>query len=324
MNKNTVLLTYFLLVGCQNQYGSEEKKHENINFSINKNTNIFTRHPNEAVRRENENKLWSVIIDDLKINNPENWRINIQKKKYLKNKAHFHEVALRAEPYLYWMSREVKKRNMPMELLLLPVVESKYDPHVISRVNAAGIWQIITRTGLMYGLEQTNNYDARRDIVASTIAALDMLERLNKTFDGDWLLTIAAYNCGERRVIKAMDANKALGKPTDYWSLLLPDETMVYLPMVLALKDILKNSKGYGITLPVPDNSRALEPVHLRSPVDIQKIAGMTGISVRKLKSYNPGIKGPTLSKSGRQYIMIPQKNAEQLRASFAVGYIPD
>lgn len=323
MNKKSVLLTSVLLVGCQHQYASEEKNNTGIlPFVINENANFFTGQSGDVAYHRNENELWPAIIDELKMEIPANRRINLQKKKYLKNKIHFPEVALRAEPYLYWISREVKKRNMPMELLLLPVVESKYAPHATSRANAAGIWQIIPRTGLIYGLEQTNSYDARRDVIASTTAALNMLERLHKTFGGDWLLTIAAYNCGEGRVLKAVDANKARGKPTDYWSLSLPEETKVYVPKVLALKDILKNSKRYGIQLPAPDNSRALEPVRLRSPVDIQQIAGMAGMSVGKLKSYNAGIKGSTLGKSGRQYVMIPQRNAERLRVSFAEGYI--
>ncbi|PXX87794.1 lytic transglycosylase, partial [Marinobacter vulgaris] len=103
------------------------------------------------------------------------------------------------------------------ELVLLPIVESAFDPHATSGANAAGIWQIIPSTGRNYGLKQTRNYDARRDVVASTTAALDMMQRLNKMFDGDWLLTVAAYNSGEGRVLKAMKANKARGKPTDFW-----------------------------------------------------------------------------------------------------------
>jgi membrane-bound lytic murein transglycosylase D len=149
---------------------------------------------------------------------------------------------------MYWIAGQVKKRNMPMELVLLPIVESAFDPHATSGANAAGIWQIIPSTGRNYGLKQTRSYDARRDVVASTTAALDMMQRLNKMFDGDWLLTVAAYNSGEGRVLKAMKANRSRGKPTDFWSLSLPQETKMYVPKMLALSDILKNSKRYGVS----------------------------------------------------------------------------
>ena len=186
---------------------------------------------------------------------------------------------------MYWIAGQVKKRNMPMELVLLPIVESAFDPHATSGANAAGIWQIIPSTGRNYGLKQTRNYDARRDVVASTTAALNMMQRLNKMFDGDWLLTVAAYNSGEGRVMKAIKTNKARGKSTDFWSLPLPQETKQYVPKMA-------------------------------------KVADMAGISVSKLKTFNAGVKGSTLGASGPQYVMVPKKHADQLRESLASGEI--
>jgi len=209
-----------------------------------------------------------------------------------------------------------------MELVLLPIVESAFDPHATSGANAAGIWQIIPSTGRNYGLKQTRSYDARRDVVASTTAALDMMQRLNKMFDGDWLLTVAAYNSGEGRVMKAIKTNKARGKPTDFWSLPLPQETKLYVPKMLALSDILKNSKRYGVRLPTTDESRALARVRLSSPVEMAQVADMAGISVSKLKTFNAGVKGSTLGASGPQYVMVPKKHAEKLRESLASGEI--
>jgi Soluble lytic murein transglycosylase and related regulatory proteins (some contain LysM/invasin domains) len=266
--------------------------------------------------------LWASIGDELKMGIPENNRIREQKQKYLRNKSYLHDVTLRAEPYMYWIAGQVKKRNMPMELVLLPIVESAFDPHATSGANAAGIWQIIPSTGRNYGLKQTRSYDARRDIVASTTAALDMMQRLNKMFDGDWLLTVAAYNSGEGRVMKAMKANKARGKPTDFWSLPLPQETKLYVPKMLALSDLLKNSKRYGIRLPTADESRALARVRIDSPVEMKQLADMAGISVSKLKTFNAGVKGSTLGASGPKYVMVPQKHVDQLRESLASGDI--
>lgn len=268
--------------------------------------------------------LWAFIGDELKMGIPENSRIREQKQKYLRNKSYLHDVTLRAEPYMYWIAGQVKKRNMPMELVLLPIVESAFDPHATSGANAAGIWQIIPSTGRNYGLKQTRNYDARRDVVASTTAALDMMQRLNKMFDGDWLLTVAAYNSGEGRVMRAIKANKARGKPTDFWSLSLPRETKLYVPKMLALSEILKNSKRYGVRLPTTDESRALARVRLNSPVEMAQVADMAGMSISKLKTFNAGVKGSTLGVSGPQYVMVPKKHAEQLRESLASGEIID
>ncbi|KFD03240.1 membrane-bound lytic murein transglycosylase D [Kluyvera ascorbata ATCC 33433] len=268
--------------------------------------------------------LWAYIGDELKMGIPDNARVREQKQKYLRNKSYLHDVTLRAEPYMYWIAGQVKKRNMPMELVLLPIVESAFDPHATSGANAAGIWQIIPSTGRNYGLKQTRSYDARRDVVASTTAALDMMQRLNKMFDGDWLLTVAAYNSGEGRVMKAMKVNKARGKPTDFWSLPLPQETKLYVPKMLALSDILKNSKRYGVRLPTADESRALARVRVDSPVEISQLADMAGMPVSKLKTFNAGVKGSTLGASGPKYVMVPQKHADQLRESLASGEIAD
>ncbi len=171
-------------------------------------------------------------------------------------------------------------------------------------------------------MKQTRSYDARRDVVASTTAALDMMERLNRMFDGDWLLTVAAYNSGEGRVLKAMKANKARGKPTDFWSLSLPHETKIYVPKMLALSDILKNSERYGVNLPTPDESRALARVPVSNPVEMEQLAEMAGISVKKLKTFNAGVKGATLGASGPQYVMVPRKHAAKLRNSLAANEI--
>ncbi len=165
-----------------------------------------------------------------------------------------------------------------MELVLLPIVESAFDPsRNVWRQCRGHLADHSEHGGAIMVLKQTRNYDARRDVVASTTAALNMMQRLNKMFDGDWLLTVAAYNSGEGRVMKAIKTNKARGKSTDFWSLPLPQETKQYVPKMLALSDILKNSKRYGVRLPTTDESRALARVHLSSPVEMAKVADMAG-----------------------------------------------
>ncbi len=327
MKAKAILLASVLLVGCQasKHDGNIQQHAQSLSAASQGEAGKFAsqaRWMDDGTFYAQDQDLWASIGDELKMGIPENTRIREQKQKYLSNKSYLHDVTLRAEPYMYWIAGQVKKRNMPMELVLLPIVESAFDPHATSGANAAGIWQIIPSTGRNYGLKQTRSYDARRDVVASTTAALDMMQRLNKMFDGDWLLTVAAYNSGEGRVMKAMKANKARGKPTDFWSLPLPQETKLYVPKMLALSDILKNSKRYGVRLPTPDESRALARVRLDSPVEMKQLADMAGISVNKLKTFNAGVKGSTLGASGPKYVMVPQKHADQLRESLASGDI--
>ena len=329
MKARAILLASVLLVGCQasKHDGTVEQRAQSLSAAGQGEAGKFTsqaRWLDDGTFYAQDQDLWTSIGDELKMGIPDNPRIREQKQKYLRNKSYLHDVTLRAEPYMYWIAGQVKKRNMPMELVLLPIVESAFDPHATSGANAAGIWQIIPSTGRNYGLKQTRSYDARRDVVASTTAALDMMQRLNKMFDGDWLLTVAAYNSGEGRVMKAMKVNKARGKPTDFWSLPLPQETKLYVPKMLALSDILKNSKRYGVRLPTADESRALARVRVDSPVEISQLADMAGMPVSKLKTFNAGVKGSTLGASGPKYVMVPQKHADQLRESLASGEIAD
>ncbi|MEQ6280937.1 murein transglycosylase D [Kluyvera huaxiensis] len=328
MKAKAILLASVLLVGCQaSQHGNVQQHAQSLSAASQGEASKFASQvswmDNGTFDTQNQD-LWAYIGDELKMGIPDNDRVREQKQKYLKNKSYLHDVTLRAEPYMYWIAGQVKKRNMPMELVLLPIVESAFDPHATSGANAAGIWQIIPSTGRNYGLKQTRSYDARRDLVASTTAALDMMQRLNKMFDGDWLLTVAAYNSGEGRVMKAMKVNKARGKPTDFWSLPLPQETKLYVPKMLALSDILKNSKRYGVRLPSADESRALARVRLDSPVEISQLADMAGMPVNKLKTFNAGVKGSTLGATGPKYVMVPKKHADQLRESLASGEIAD
>ncbi|MGC6389759.1 murein transglycosylase D [Ewingella sp. S1.OA.A_B6] len=269
-----------------------------------------------------QTNLWNFIGDELKMKVPENSRIREQKLKYLKNKSYLHDVTLRAEPYMYWITEQIKKRNMPMELVLLPIVESAFDPKATSSANAAGLWQIVPQTGRNYGLKQNQWYDGRRDVVASTTAALDMMQSLNKMFGGDWLLTIAAYNSGEGRVMQAVKANKAKGRPTDFWSLALPRETSIYVPKMLALSDILKHSKKYGISLPTPSKDRALARVEVGQQMQLTQAAEMAGMSLTKLKSFNTGYKKNVTAPNGPHYIVLPKAHAAQLKDSLADGDI--
>jgi membrane-bound lytic murein transglycosylase D len=332
MKAKAILLASVLLVGCQASKHDTNipEQHAQSLSSAGQNEAeqdtdrlLSPRWQDDGTRVTQDKDLWNLISTELKMKVPDNARIREQKQKYLRNKSYLHDVTLRAEPYMYWIVEQIKERKMPMELVLLPIVESAFDPHATSAANAAGIWQIVPQTGRNYGLKQSQWYDGRRDVVASTKVALDMMERLNKMFDGDWLLTIAAYNSGEGRVMKAVKANKARGKPTDFWHLSLPRETTVYVPKMLALGDILKNNKRYGLRLPAPNETRALARVDVGQQIELTQAAEMSGMSLSKLKSFNAGYKrGTTAPKGGPQYIMVPKSNVAQLRNSLATGDI--
>ncbi|MEC5342917.1 murein transglycosylase D [Brenneria populi] len=330
MKARAMILASVLLAGCQvPPYDtSQPKQHAQSLSSASQSEAVKYAEGRETSARWLDDDsiaqqdLWNFIGDELKMEVPDNARIREQKMRYLKNKSYLHDVTLRAEPYMYWIVEQIKQRKMPMELVLLPIVESAFDPHATSSANAAGLWQIIPGTGRNYGLKQNQWYDGRRDVVASTTVALDMMQRLNSMFDGDWLLTIAAYNSGEGRVMKAMKANKAKGLSTDFWALALPRETSIYVPKMLALSDILKNSKKYGFNLPKPNESRALARVDLGQQMQLTQAAEMAGLPLNKLKSYNPGYKRNVTAPNGPHYIMVPKAHVDRLKDSLADGDI--
>ncbi|AIA72163.1 membrane-bound lytic murein transglycosylase D precursor [Pectobacterium atrosepticum SCRI1043] len=330
MKAKAIIIASVLLVGCQvsPHDTSQPKQHaQSLSSASQSEAGKYTDGRETSARWLDDDSiaqrdLWNFIGDELKMGIPDNARIREQKTRYLKNKSYLHDVTLRAEPYMYWIVEQIKQRKMPMELVLLPIVESAFDPSATSSANAAGLWQIIPGTGRNYGLKQNQWYDGRRDVIASTTAALDMMQRLNTMFDGDWLLTVAAYNSGEGRVMQAMKANKAKGKPTNFWALALPRETSIYVPKMLALSDILKNSKKYGVNLPQPNESRALAKVELGQQIELTQAAEMAGLSLNKLKSYNSGYKRNVTAPNGPHYIMVPKAHVEQLKDSLADGDI--
>ncbi|WP_074012953.1 murein transglycosylase D [Candidatus Sodalis sp. SoCistrobi] len=327
MKTHAILFASVLLVGCQvsrQDTPPPEQHAQSVSSAGQGEAGKYTDDRAGTARWQDINSslpqgdLWNFIGDELKMQIPDNARVREQQKRYLKQKSYLHDVTLRAEPYMYWIVEQIKQRKMPMELVLLPIVESAFDPKATSASNAAGLWQIVPQTGKNYGLKQNQWYDGRRDVVASTTVALDMMQRLNRMFDGDWLLTIAAYNSGEGRIMQAMKRNKAKGRPTDFWSLALPRETTIYVPKMLALSNLIKNSKQFGIALPKSNAQRALARVEVGQQIGLTQAAEMSGLSLTKLKSFNTGYKRNVTAPNGPHYIMLPKEHASQLRTSLA------
>ncbi|MGM7338322.1 LysM peptidoglycan-binding domain-containing protein [Acinetobacter baumannii] len=232
-------------------------------------------------------------------------RIEAQRSWFISRQPYLDRLSARASRYLYHTVKEAERRGLPTELALLPVIESSYDPAATSSAAAAGLWQFIPSTGRIYGLQQTGMYDARRDVVESTRAAYEFLGSLYNQF-GSWELALAAYNAGPGRIQQAINRNQAAGLPTDYWSLKLPQETMNYVPRFLAVAQIIKNPRAYGVSLPPIANRPHFREVTLSAPLSLNEIASVTGLSRAELYALNPGYRGETVDPASPMRILIP------------------
>jgi membrane-bound lytic murein transglycosylase D len=235
---------------------------------------------------------------------------------YASNPDYLQRAFGRADLYLYHIVTELEARGMPLELALLPVVESAFEPYAYSRARASGLWQFIPGTGSRYGLKQDWWYDGRRDIVESTRAALDYLQALHDEFGGDWLLAIAAYNCGEAIVERSVEANRSAGRRVDFWSLWLPHETRTYVPKLLAMQRLVRNPGLYGLTMsPIPN-----QPYFARVATGGQismKIAGeIANVSPEELYELNPAFHRWATDPDGPYYLLLPVDAADVFASS--------
>ena len=250
--------------------------------------------------------LWDRLFDRFDLPEENNADIDRELSWFIGHPSYIDRVQSRAEPFLYSIVKQLEKNNMPGELALLPVIESAFKPHAVSPAHAAGIWQFIPATGKHYGLKSSFSYDGRRDIYASTKAAIKYLKKLHNDFNGDWLLAIAGYNCGEGAVARAIQKNNARGLPTDFWSLDLPQETRSYVPRLLAVARLFSQAEQYNIALqPIP-NKALYKTVVLKDQVDLALAASAAEISLDKLFELNPGFKRQRVDVNGSYRLFIP------------------
>lgn len=327
MKLRTALLATLLLSGCQNLSHQDDRALTAIepikSPKVGKKT--YKKHASRMLfgddqleELEDTDNLWVRISDDMLFDPQDNDRIRQQRDLLLRDDDHLATIASRAEPYLYLMVEEIERRELPMELITIPMIESMFDPHARSRSNAVGLWQFVPATGKNFGLRHDSWYDGRRDVVASTNAALDYLEYLNRFFDGDWLHTLAAYNAGEGRVRNAITRNQKAGRPTDYWSLDLPRETRMYVPKILAMTDMIRNADKYAVTLPVLANKPQLRVVNTGGQIDLNVAAQLAGLSSTQLKELNPALKRGAISPQGPYRLMVPIEYSDNLELALA------
>ncbi|WP_109512760.1 lytic transglycosylase domain-containing protein [Pseudomonas ovata] len=251
----------------------------------------------------------------LQQSNEMNPRIDQQRLWFANNPSFLENAGERGSLYMHYIVERLEERNMPLELALLPVIESAYNPMAISRSQAVGLWQFIPSTGRYFNLRQTSFYDGRRDIQASTNAALDYLSRLHDMFNGDWMLALAAYNAGEGTVSRAIERNEKLGLPTDYWNLPLPQETRDYVPKLLALSQVVLTPAAYGVNLNPIANEPYFEVVEVNKRVDLSRVASLANIDEDELIQLNPAFK-KRMTVDGPQHLLVPTAKAQLVTAN--------
>lgn len=284
-----------LLVGCASSGGGSHKAHSS------------------AELKKQQKDIWERIRKGFDMPNLDNDpKVDYWTNYYAARPTSVQTMAQRSSRYIYYITKELEKRNLPSELALLPFVESAYNATALSRSKAAGLWQFIPSTGTHYNLAQDWWKDERRDTVHSTRAALDYLSYLYKFQGNDWHLALASYNWGEGAVRRARERNAAQGRGTDYLSLRMPNETRDYVPKLLAFKRIIENPAKYGITLPhIPDQPYFAEVVKDKD-IDVSTIVRLAGISDEEFRLLNPATKRHVILGEHRTRILLPKQNIAQ------------
>ncbi len=244
--------------------------------------------------------------------------IDIQTAWYVSHPQYMERTFARAERYLYHIVTELEARKMPLELALLPEVESAFEPFGYSRARASGLWQFIPATGVRFGLKQNWWYDGRRDLVESTRAALDYLQFLYTEFNGDWLLAIAAYNTGEVTVHRAVDENLRHNRPTDFWHLKLPRETRAYVPKLLAMRRIIADPAAVGLDFSTIPNEPYFARVETGGQIDLKLAAELAGVDNEELAYLNPAFNRWATDPDGPYYLLLPVDTSEGFRDALA------
>jgi len=262
--------------------------------------------------------VWDVLRNQFSLNH-EIARAEVQEqiRWLVAHPSYLQKVCRQSEPYIYHILGEIKKRKLPGELALLPMIESAYDPFAYSGAGAAGLWQLMPRTGSDLGLKQDWWFDARRSIRPSTDAALNYLLYLNKFFNGNWTLAIAAYDSGEGTVARAIKSTRNPDR-ADFWDLPVPNETKVYVPRFLALAEVIKNPGRYKIDLPSIPYLPYFEEVNIGSQIDLNNAAKMAGISYKELIKLNPGFNRWTTAPYKPFRLLIPAEKVQRFNLNLA------
>lgn len=253
--------------------------------------------------------LWDRIRRGFAMPDLEGDLVRDREQWYATRPDYMQRMTERSSRYLFHIVEEIERRNMPMELALLPFIESAFNPQAVSSARAAGMWQFMPATGQSFDLKQNAFRDDRRDVLASTRAALDYLQQLYGRF-GDWHLALAAYNWGQGNVNRAITNNQRLGKPTGYTDLNMPAETRLYVPKLQAVENILARPEAYNTTLPLIGNHPFFDTVALERDMDVALIARLAEVAEKDFRALNPSLRQPIVMAAGTPHVLLPWDNA--------------
>lgn len=253
--------------------------------------------------------LWSRIRKGFTLPDLDSDLVTEHRRWYTARPDYVQRMTDRGSRYLFHVVEEIERRGMPMELALLPFIESAFNPQAMSSARASGMWQFMPATGKDFRLKQNLFRDDRRDVLASTRAALDYLQRLHRMF-GDWQLALAAYNWGEGNVQRAIARNQRQGLPTDYLSLSMPVETRHYVPKLYAVRQLVAQPEAYNLTLTPVDNHPYFVSVPIQRDMDVNLAARLAGLPIEEFKALNPSLNKPVILAAGTPQLLLPYDNA--------------
>ena len=275
----------------------------------------------ESAADSSHDDVWQRIRTGFKIDEKasENPLVALHESWYASRPDYVHRMAERSRRYLYHIVEEVDRRAMPTEIALLPMIESAFNPNALSPSDASGIWQFIPSTGRHYGLRQDAWYDGRRDFTAATNAALDYLGKLYLDF-GDWQLALAAYNCGEGCVARAIQKNVEQGLPTDYASLSLPNETRHYVPKLLAIKNLINKPEQFGLAIDSLPNQPYFNQVTVRASLDVPSAARLAGMTSKEFIALNPAFPRNLIRSDTPVNLLVPVDKVDKFQRNLETG----
>lgn len=281
------------------------------NDSILEFTNLSST--DESSSNTKPNNIWDSMSSEFKLDTKsQSAQVQAEIHKLLADQDKLYQILQAAGPYIYFIHQQTEARGLPAEIALIPVIESEYNPNDHSKKGATGLWQLMSGTAHELGVQVKTGYDGRRNVVASTKAALAYFRDLGTEFKGDWYLAIAAYNCGQVRV----ESTERKTGIHDFWNLPLPHETRDYVPKLLAVAAIIKNPAKYGVKLPTIINEPYFAELSVKKSVDLDKVAKSSGINIKTLKTLNPDYnQGETPKKGAYTTLLVPINKAPAVKA---------
>lgn len=270
----------------------------------------------ESKETKTSGSFWKSLSNDLNLDHKaQSSQVKAEIRKLLADQDKLYQILQSAGPYIYFIHKQTQARGLPAELALIPVIESEFNPNDHSKKGATGLWQLMPQTAHELGIKIKSGYDGRRNVVASTKAALAYFNDLGNSFKGNWYLAIAAYNCGQ---VKVQSVEKRTGS-NSFWGLPLPKETKYYVPKLLAVAAIVKDPKKYGVELPHIDNQPYFTEVKTKKAVSLTHVAESSGISLATLKTLNPDYNhGKVVPKQGAYTLLVPVNKVLEVRANLA------